>query len=790
MGGIRVKRSFLSFVLCTFVLVLGVPAIAHAAPQDFTVNVTADHDDGTCALDDCTLREAINAANADSDASVISFDIHGADPGDVQTIAVSSELPTISSPLTIDGYTEPGASPNTLALSDGDDAELRIALDGSASSAVAGLRLADYAITIKGLVVYGFPVGIIVGDQSARQGQAAIQGNFIGDPTDTAGFGNGVGTSIGTAGALVGGPDPADRNVVSGNLNGGIQATHLGLTVTVEGNYIGTDPSGETTPTTATQAAGIDAAGSVQVVGNLVSGNISHGIGLFGAPSSAQGNLVGPDAHGVASIGNGVGILTTGGTVGGPGPGMGNVVAGNGGDGVRVNGSSSSIQGNWIGTTPSGANLGNGGNGVNFQATFQPTGSNTLDGNVVAFNHAAGVAVTPFVSPPTSSTGNAISANSIYANAGLGIDLAPTGVTPNDADDSDTGANDLQNFPDLTGAFAGGGQTVLQGSLHSTPSTEFDIDVFSSPACDASGHGEGQTYLGTFHVTTNGSGSGIFDEAIPVSTPLGQAVTTTATAPNGSTSEFSICRTVARGTTDLSLTNEDSPNTVVAGENVTYTLSVFNDGGPAGGVALADSLPKSAWLVSVTPSQGTCDTIGAVVCQLGNLLSGDSATVTIVARLSTAGSVTNTASVDGDETDTNLADNTASAITIVTPSADGCNVVGTSGDDFLAGTSGNDVICGYGGNDTLLGKKGNDTLLGGEGDDALKGVAGNDTLHGDAGNDLAIGGPGSDHVFGDAGADTLKIKDGIGGNDTADGGVDADVDVCKADHGDTVTNCP
>src|SRR5262249_7429707 len=159
-----------------------------------------------------------------SGASVISFDIHGADPGDVQTITVGTELPTISSAVTIDGYTEPGASPNTLALSDGDDAELRIALDGSSSSATAGPRLVAYAITIRGLVINRFPVGIIVGDQSPHQGQGSpsIQGNFIGDPTSAGDLGNGNGVSVGNAGALVGGSDPADRNVISGNLNGGI----------------------------------------------------------------------------------------------------------------------------------------------------------------------------------------------------------------------------------------------------------------------------------------------------------------------------------------------------------------------------------------------------------------------------------------------------------------------------------------------------------------------------------------------------------------------------------------
>jgi uncharacterized repeat protein (TIGR01451 family)/CSLREA domain-containing protein len=777
------SRKLAALIFSIVVLVLGAPQAATAAPQDFTVNVTDDHDDGTCDVEDCTLREAINASNASPDAGTISFDISGASPHDVQTITPASELPAITAPVTLDGYTEPGASPNTLALSDGDDAQLRIALDGSATSGAAGLTVDAVGSTVRGLVVNGFTNGIALGHGSAAQG------NFIGmDAAGTSAIGNSVGIRVGSTGGLVGGRPPQDRNIVSGNVNKGIDSTTLGA-VTVEGNYIGVDVTGEAAPP-AEQAVGIDAVGSVNVIGNVVSGHSAYGIGLF-AGAVARGNLVGTDAMAQAAIPNGTGIRAEmSATVGGPDPGMGNVVAGNSGDGVALPNNFASVVGNWIGTTPSGDDLGNGGNGVSIgnPSPAQPTQFNTVDSNVVAFNDHAGVAIAQFVAD---SNANWVVANSMYANGGLGIDLGHPGVTPNDADDSDTGANDLQNFPELTGAFSGGGETAVVGTLTSTPSTQLDIGVFSSPSCDPSGHGEGRTYLGTFEVTTNASGSASFAQALPASTTVGHVVTTTATDPDGNTSEFSACQTVAKGKVDLSVTNEDSPNTVVAGGNVTYTLTVSN-GGPSGasGVGLSDPLPATASLVSVTATQGTCDEVGAVVCQLGNIPSGGTATVTIVARLSTAGSVTNTATVDGNETDTDLTNNTASAITIVSPNADGCNVVGTSGDDFLAGTSGNDVICGYGGDDTLLGKKGNDTLRGGDGDDALKGAGGNDTLHGDAGNDLAIGGPGSDHVFGEAGADTLKIKDGIGGNDSADGGVDADVDVCKADHGDAVTNCP
>src|SRR2546421_8612307 len=97
------KRPILSLLVCAFVVVLGVPGVALAAPEDFTVTVAADHDDGTCDQD-CTLREAINASNASSGAGTISFDIEGAPLGSVQTISPSSALPDVTAPVTIDGY--------------------------------------------------------------------------------------------------------------------------------------------------------------------------------------------------------------------------------------------------------------------------------------------------------------------------------------------------------------------------------------------------------------------------------------------------------------------------------------------------------------------------------------------------------------------------------------------------------------------------------------------------------------------------------------------------------------
>ena len=116
--------------------------------QTFTVTNTLD--DGSTG----SLRWAINSANADIGLGVdtIAFDIPG--PG-VHTIAVGSPLPAVGRPVAIDGYTQPGSSPNNLAV--GDDAVLKIELDGSAAGADAtGLTLQASDSVVRGLVINRF----------------------------------------------------------------------------------------------------------------------------------------------------------------------------------------------------------------------------------------------------------------------------------------------------------------------------------------------------------------------------------------------------------------------------------------------------------------------------------------------------------------------------------------------------------------------------------------------------------------------------------------------------------
>src|SRR5262249_18699224 len=135
--------------------------------------------------------------------------------------------------------------------------------------------------------------------------------------------------------------------------------------------------------------------------------------------------------------------------------------------------------------------------------------------------------------------------NPIHSNTGLGIDLGGDGVTPNDPGDADTGSNGLQNFPDLTAAFTNGTTTTIRGTLNSIASRSFDLDFFSNPACDASTHGQGASFIGSLPVSTDSSGNITFAATFSLVVPAGQVVTATATDASGNTSEFSVCRTVA-----------------------------------------------------------------------------------------------------------------------------------------------------------------------------------------------------------------------------------------------------
>jgi uncharacterized repeat protein (TIGR01451 family) len=118
---------------------------------------------------------------------------------------------------------------------------------------------------------------------------------------------------------------------------------------------------------------------------------------------------------------------------------------------------------------------------------------------------------------------------------------------------------------------------------------------------------------------------------------------------------------------DLSLTKADSPDPVVAGDTLTYNLTIRNNG-PAGanGVTVTDNLPAGVTYLSATPSQGSCaQASGTVSCNLGAIANGGLATVDIDVTPQSQGTITNSASVQGAGGDPAGANNSAQAATVV-----------------------------------------------------------------------------------------------------------------------------
>ena len=383
--------------------------------------------------------------------------------------------------------------------------------------------------------------------------------------------------------AIVGGTTSLERNVISGNTNYGVYLTGVTTGTIVSGNYIGTDANGAVARGNAQQGVLVNSSsntigGSTSNDRNVISGNAKDGIVVnSGANNNViRANYIGVNAAGNAVLVNGEeGIqvnAANGTTIGGSVAGQGNVISGNSWGGIRViGGSNGIIQGNSIGTDPTGT-LNFGGaffGGIELQGSasgWRIGGVNAGEGNIIAFNAAAGVSIFD------NSTSNSILRNSIYSNGDIGINLDNgfgIAVTPNDPNDGDAGSNGLQNFPVISSASSDGVTVTLSWSLNSALNTQYRVEFFASPVADASGNGEGQLFLGSRNVTTNGAGNyTIAGDAFAVAVAPGWVITATATRSNAGfaslfeTSEFSAA--VGTATISGTLYNDLNANANVA----------------------------------------------------------------------------------------------------------------------------------------------------------------------------------------------------------------------------------
>jgi hypothetical protein len=472
-----------------------------------------------------SLRQAILDANADSGMDTIIFKIPGTG---IHTIQPLSELPAITDPVLIDGFSQPGSSPNTNSISQGCNAYLNIELDGiNAGTNSLGLYIKSGSSTIRGLVINHFQNGILI----ETYGGNIIEGNFIGTNTNgTTKKPNDDGIVIASSDSnLVGGNKPISRNIISGNNLEGIILAFAYEGNLVQGNFIGTDITGLNSLGNRNGIRAVNNGNNNTIGGtfteerNIISGNNQSGIFIdHAAFNKVEGNFIGTDIFGTNPLPNALhGIhLSSGHTnfIGGTTTGTSNIISGNIGNGIFIEASNLTvIEGNLIGLRFDGISpLGNGKSGVMV--------------NRGDFSSATCL-------------GNRIIGNRINYNDSLGINLDGGNeivydVTSNDLSDTDTGPNNLQNYPLLTDVEVDIA-TFVTGSLNSTANTTFRIDFYSSPVGDPSGFGEGQIHIGWTEVTTDVNGNVDFYTAIGTIVPVGYVITSTATDPNGNTSEFS-----------------------------------------------------------------------------------------------------------------------------------------------------------------------------------------------------------------------------------------------------------
>ncbi len=504
----------LRFILATTLAALVLVPCVHGA--EFSVDTTSDTVLDTCddaIPDDCSLRGAITRANTTPDADSIVFAIPKSDPGyQADTahwrIVTASMLPVVTNgALTIDGFTQAGATPNTNPPLFPLGHVLRIELRGAEPGNVNCLQ-STASLTLRGLAMNNFGQAIFL----FETGTHVIEGNHIGtDITGQQAVPNGIGVVLGGH-VRIGGPLPSQGNVISANRQGGLlqlrQVTHL----RVQGNTLGPDAS---------QTAAI--------------GRQDFGVTFSGAFADA--------------------------IIGGTTPGEANVISGNGFSAISVSDQPQPaagppqlrVIGNLIGANFSGAALGNGFNPGSPSQTVPAIqigrlghcrveigGDGDGEGNLIAYNANAGVAVSSCWSAP-------IVGNTFLANRGIAIDLATTngfdGPTANDPGDSDgTGTdpfavaagNRLQNTVEVLAMQADpdADELLLTLRVDSSPTAAaypLRIDIYRTDA------------FGTMPVATETIAESEAQQPLDVVLPLsvvGTGIALTVTDADGNTSEM------------------------------------------------------------------------------------------------------------------------------------------------------------------------------------------------------------------------------------------------------------
>ncbi|TPV35933.1 T9SS type A sorting domain-containing protein [Paucihalobacter ruber] len=435
-----------------------------------------------------------------------------------------------------------------------------IGTNSNGNTAVAnptGVAILDVNNTVGGTIagsrniISGNNVGISLEENCTG---TIIQGNFIG--TDASGSSavpnqsSGINIASNAQAVTIGGEE-SGRNIISGN--------QVGLTVRRTGhnisyNYVGLNPAGTSA---LPNQIGVQAFGlleGTQIHHNVISGNgLSAGSArnllLNGATQlQAYSNIIGLQSNGFDLPGgiNAPGIVlqnSSNNIIGGATADLGNVISGNGNDGILLIFSSNGNQilNNLIGLAIDGETVVGNGTGVSSGIVL----SGNITSAFISKNVLSGSGNGVFLDPALgAATGVTISENSIYGNSGEGIRLA--GANANDPGDADTGPNNLQNYPEIISIdFSGGNQVEISYEVPSDPANSaypITVEFFGAD------NGQGKTYLGTDTYTTTGPKSFLVTFPDGFGQDDYEFIVGTATDDNGNTSEFSL---------QASLSNQD-----------------------------------------------------------------------------------------------------------------------------------------------------------------------------------------------------------------------------------------
>lgn len=581
----------------------------------FVVNAASDESDsnlgdGVCgsANGQCTLRAALEESNVRAGRETVTFDIRNSDGScpDLVTIEPSRTLVIDDvhfEGITLDGYTQCGASPNTQdALG---NAQIKIEIKGSGTSNVHGLDVKSPGNIIRGLAIYHFAPQMHLSSAASHN---RIEGNFLGTNADNT-FLNptrgaeGLHLRWGASYNIIGCGSYDDnnsyqacqtqaefnaaRNIVAGNsadaigIQGDVTATRF------IGNYVGLKQDGSTI--LRNRGDGIDfgngpqqnwVGGTLSGERNVISGNGGDGV-EFAHSSTTQsnmvvGNYIGLNASGTEAAPNGQNGVTVEDTVAATQI-YNNVISGNGNNGIRlyILVPNSQIYNNLIGVAPNGITPMP--NGTNSSSSRRQNGifimggsqHNQIRNNVIAHHPLHGILLSTNSDAPGGFGGtfyNTISQNRIYNNAREGIEL-------DGALDPSSGQRVFANrnlpSPEIT--------NLTTNAIIGTTCPNCTVELFladKNSTNDPSGdnNGEGKTFIHT----TIANESGDFVASLACSIAPGQIVTATATDNAGNTSPFS--RNVALNTQTQPNHHHNNPTSAhLAGTHRVYLPIVLQN---------------------------------------------------------------------------------------------------------------------------------------------------------------------------------------------------------------------